>query len=668
MSHLSPIISTATVLAFIGWQGVAYAETQSEPEEVTALQVQAPTDPSPALPSNGEEAPSPAPPEMESPQQQMPEGDAADEPEVLVVEVDVEGVEGELEDIVFDATDIQPGRITTRSRLQEDVNAIFATGLFSNVRVVPEDTPLGVRVTFVVEPNPTLEEVQVNTLPADQEERVLPDEVVDEIFRDQYGELLNFQELQNNIEQLNQWYQENGYDLAQVVDSPEVSEDGVVTITVAEGVIEDIQVRLLDETGEEIDGRTRDFIITREVELSPGDVFRRQTARADLERVFGLGIFEDGNLSFEPGDDPSKVVLNFEMVEGDTGSIGAGAGVSSATGLFGTVSYQEQNLGGNNQNLSTELQVGGRTLLFNARFQDPWIAGDPYRTSYTADLFRRRSLSVIFDGGETNVTLPDGDTPRVIRTGGGVEFARPLAPDPFTRAEWNVSAGLNYQRVQIEDSDGQISPRDEDDNQLSFDESGRDDLVVLELGARRDLRDNPRQPTSGSVLRLGVDQSVPIGSGSIFFNRLEAGYSQFFPVDWTNFADGAETLAFNVQAGTVFGDLPPYEAFSLGGTNSVRGYQQGDVGAGRSFLQATAEYRFPVFDIIGGALFVDVGTDLGTGSNVPGQPAEVRDKPGSGFGYGLGVRVDSPLGPLRLDYGINDQGDNRIHFGIGERF
>ena len=600
---------------------------------------------------------------------QSPDTSPTEEPQVLIVEVDVEGVEGRLEDIVFEATAVQPGRLTTRSRLQEDVNAIFATGFFSNVRVVPEDTPLGVRVTFVVEPNPVLEEVQVTTVPEDAQTRVLPESVVDNIFSEQYGEILNLQELQTNIEELNQWYQENGYDLAQVVGSPEVSPDGVATLTVAEGVIEDIQVRIFDEEGEPIAGRTRDYIVTREVELEQGDVFRRDTARSDLERIFGLGIFEDASLSFTPGDDPRKVVLNFDVVEGNTGSIGAGAGVSSSSGVFGTVSYQERNLGGNNQNLSAEVQVGGRTLLFNTRFVDPWIAGDPNRTSYAVNLFRRRSISLIFDEGETDVDLPNGDDPRVVRTGGGVTFSRPLAPDPFTRASWTVSAGLGYERVQIEDDDGEISPFDEQGNPLAFDESGKDDLFVLELDAVRDRRNNPRQTTSGSVLRLGIDQSVPLGSGNILFNRVRGSYSYFIPVDFTSFSEeGGETLGFNIQAGTVLGDLPPYEAFSLGGSNSVRGYEQGGVGAGRSFLQATAEYRFPIFSIIGGALFVDVGTDLGTGDNVPGEPAEDRGKPGSGFGYGAGVRVQSPLGAIRVDFGVNDDGDSRIHFGIGERF
>lgn len=190
----------------------------------------------------------------------------------------------------------------------------------------------------------------------------------------------------------------------------------------------------------------------------------------------------------------------------------------------------------------------------------------------------------------------------------------------------------------------------------------------MQLGVVRDRRNDPSQPASGSLWRFGVEQSVPVGLGNIFLDRLRGSYSQYIPVDFTSFTKGAQILAFNLQVGTVLGDLPPYEAFSLGGSNSVRGYGEGDLGSGRSFVQASAEYRFPIFPILGGALFFDLGSDLGTGNSVFGDPAGVRGKPGSGIGYGLGVRVQSPLGPIRVDYGFNDQGDNRINFGIGERF
>ncbi|MFM7471458.1 MAG: BamA/TamA family outer membrane protein, partial [Nodosilinea sp.] len=140
------------------------------------------------------------------------------------------------------------------------------------------------------------------------------------------------------------------------------------------------------------------------------------------------------------------------------------------------------------------------------------------------------------------------------------------------------------------------------------------------------------------------------------------------PLDLIHLSDGPQALALNLQLGTIVGDVPPYDAFSLGGTNSIRGYDEGDVGTGRSYVQATAEYRFPVFSFLGMALFVDAGSDLGSGSAVPGAPGPSRGKPGGGFGYGAGVRVQTPLGPLRIDYGFNDQGQGRLHFGIGERF
>jgi outer membrane protein insertion porin family len=115
--------------------------------------------------------------------------------------------------------------------------------------------------------------------------------------------------------------------------------------------------------------------------------------------------------------------------------------------------------------------------------------------------------------------------------------------------------------------------------------------------------------------------------------------------------------------------MAPYEAFSLGGTDSVRGWSEGEVGTGRSFFQATAEYRFPIVSIVRGAVFVDYGTTLGSQGAVPGDPGGVRAKPGQGLGYGVGVRIVTPLlGNLRVDFGWNDIGGNQITFGVGERF
>ena len=595
------------------------------------------------------------------------------ESRVLVSEVEIVGVTDNLKEVVSNKIKTQPGKTITRAQLQQDINAIFATGFFANVRAVPEETTTGVQIKFVVEPNPVLRAVKI------QNNQALPQEVVNQSFNQQYGQILNLKQLQAGVQKLNKWYQDNGYVLAQVIDSPKINPDGSVTLQVAEGIIEDIQVQFVNPEGEQAKGKTQPYIITREMQLKPGEIFKRELAQKDLQRVFGLGIFQDINLKLNPAKDPRKVVLVVNVTEGRNFSVSPGGGYSSKSGLFAASSFNLRNLNGRNQSLGADIELSQRDLGFDINYTDPWIGGDPYRTSYNVNGFRKRTFSQIFDGGETEVELANGDRPRVFKTGGNISFRRNLSKKVFDKSEWVASAGLKYQRVEIRDSDGDINAKDALGNDLSFSGDGTDDLLTVPLRLVRDKRNNSLSPTKGSVLRLSTEQSIPIGDASILSNKLSGSYSFYLPTRLTKLTKGCrksdsksqqcpQAFAFNLQGGTVIGDLPPYEAFSLGGANSVRGFGEGELGTARSFLQASAEYRFPVFSLLSGALFFDAATDLGTADSVTGNPAGARNKPGNGFGYGLGVRVKSPLGPIRLDYGYNNDGESRVQFGIGERF
>lgn len=620
--------------------------------------------------SQPQASPSEAPEESvaPTPQPSAAPSEANEEPRVLVSEVRVAAPEGdlspELVNLIYGVIETRAGRTTTRTQLQQDINSIFATGFFADVDARPEDTNLGVRVTFLAQPNPVLTEVRVTG------NQVLPQTVVDDIFADQQGNIINLLDFQEGILELNQWYQDNGYVLAQVVAAPRVTESGVVTLEVAEGVVETIEVRFFNDQGESVDeegnplrGRTHPYIITREFQTQPGDVFNQAQIERDFQRVFGLQIFEDVRPGLEPGEeDPRQVKLIVNITERSTGSVAAGLGFNFTGDIFGTVSYRQDNFGGNNQKLTAEAQVSTRDLLFDVSFTDPWIAGDPYRTSYTATAFARRAINLNFDGGPTPIDLANGDRVRIRRLGSGITFSRPLDNG------WVVALGTIAQTVSSRDADGIINAVDAAGNPLTLSGTGTDLLWTFPISATLDRRNEPFNPTSGSILRLNAEQSVPIGQGSIFMNRLRGSYSHYIPVRWLNFNDGPQALAFNAQVGTILGDVPPYEAFSLGGTNSIRGYEEGDVGSGRSYAQFTAEYRFPLFSFLGGALFFDAGSDLGSGNAVPGAPGPSRGKPGSGFGFGLGARVQTPLGPLRIDYGFSDAGEGRLHFGIGERF
>ncbi|WP_414404525.1 BamA/TamA family outer membrane protein [Synechococcus sp. OH30] len=573
---------------------------------------------------------------------------AASEPEVLVAEVVVEGTDDpELIEQVYKVIRTRAGEVSTRSQLREDINAVFATGFFADVRAVPSDTPLGVRVTFEVKPNPILKAVRTEGA------KVLDPEVLQKAFADQEGRVLNFGKLQAAVAEIEQWYADKGYVLAKVTDVRS-SEDGTLTLEIAEGEIEDIRVQG--------NTKTRDFIITRELKTKPGDVFNRNQIQQDLQAVFNLNLFQDVNVGLNPGRDPNKVVVVVNVEERRTGTLSGTLGVSSATGVFAGLSVSEENLGGNNQKASFNVQVGTNETLFDLNFTDPRIATLEIPTSYSINISNQQSSSFVFNEG---LTLPNGDPVRINRLGGSVTFSRPIG------GNWRASLGTRIQFVEARNSNGEQERFDVLGNPITFSASGQDSYTTLRFGLIHDSRDNPNSPSQGSVFRLSTEQSVRLFANGLNANRLEASYSQFIPVKlFETRSERPQVLAFDVRAGTTLGDLAPYDAFPIGGGNSVRGFFEGGVGSGRSFATATAELRFPLFDPVGVVVFADYGTDLGSGAAVIGNPAAARNKPGSGLGLGAGIRIQSPLGPLRIDYAVGqgEAGRPQLHFGIGEKF
>ncbi|MEH2109849.1 outer membrane protein assembly factor [Nostoc sp.] len=573
---------------------------------------------------------------------------------VTATEVQVVGANQELQDIIRKVIKTQAGGETSQSQLQKDVAAILDTGLFSNVSVNSRSTPAGLNVVYQVQP------VIVRSLQLSGA-KVLTYQVAQQRLQSQIGTTISPAGLQQAVAEINKWYADNGYNLARVL-SIKPSSQGILTVNVAEGLVSDIKFRFVNDEGKTVDskgnpvgGRTKADFLQQQLKLKPGEIFQENVVKQDIQQLYRTGLFETVNVALE--GDATKLDLVYQLKETGARGVNLGGSYNADQGLVGTISYQDQNVGGINDTLGLNVGVSSRDLQFNSKFTSPYRTTNPDRLGYTVNGFRSRELSETFDD---KITLANGDKVREGQIGGGVSLQRPID-------DWSTSLGLNYTRTSIRDRQGNITPTDAQGNPLSVSGTGVDDLTTVSFTATKDQRDNPLNPTQGSVLSLSTEQSVPIGEGNISLNRLKANYSQYLPVQLFN-SKQPQVFAVNVQAGTVIGNLPPYESFNLGGSNSVRGYDSGEVGSGRSYVLASAEYRFPVLPIVGGVLFADFASDLGSGDTVLGDPAGVRDKPGYGFGYGAGVRLNSPLGLIRADYGINDQGESKVHLGIGQRF
>ena len=678
------------------------------------------------------------------------------EPKVLISEVVVKGIEGHpererLEIAVYDAMATRPGTRVTRSELQNDLSAIYATGWFSDVRIQPVDGPLGVQLVVTVAPNPVLTKVELDGVGAKTK---IPATLIPDTFAADYGKTLNLNSLQARIGSLQKWYADQGYSLARVSGPTRVSPEGVVQLLVREGTVAGVEVQFLNKEGENtndkgqpIRGKTKPWVVTREVSIKSGDTFNRRRLEDDIKRLYATGLFGDVKVTLRPvAGNPGEVTIVLGVIEQSTGSLSGGLGYSQSQGVFGQIQIQDSNLMGRAWDLALNLTYGQYGGLGDLSFTDPWIKGDKFRTAFRARVFFSREVPQIFQSQNngtintvsdvssgffqapanavaynSNVTTSaggpypspaaakaqntalgvnnnwfalDGNSIALQRIGANVQFVRPLnGGDPFKRAPWSVVVGLSAQEVTPMNFAGDTMPYGMSSNNyingqtqvqdvicIAYNCATRNQLVGLRVAATMNNLNDPRNPTSGNFLSLGTEQFVSVGVDSPTFNRLRASYTHYIPVNWLKLfkgcrpkpgqaADCKQALAFQVSAGANVGNLPTYEAFCLGGSNSVRGYYDCDLGVGKNFGEATIEYRFPIFSIISGELFVDGGTSFGSQANVSGNPGGLLLKPGQGFSVGTGLIVTTPVGPLRLEVASQDfTGEWRFNLGVGWKF
>ncbi|KGF93189.1 MULTISPECIES: BamA/TamA family outer membrane protein [Prochlorococcus] len=634
---------------------------------------------------------------------------------VLISEIIIEGWENhpegrKLELAAYDSMSIKPGSIVDNKILSQDLNSIYASGWFSGVKIKSQEGPLGVRLIVNVVPNPILKKVELKPINS-----VITNEYLDNIFNNFYGTTLNLKELQNKIEIIKKRYESEGYSLARISGPERISENGIVILKISEGIISDIKLRFPGADGESIidgkprKGKTKEWVIKRELKTQPGTIFNRKILEADIKRLYATSLFDDVKVSLGPDNsNPGQVIIFLDLSEQRTGSLTGGLGYSNSSGVFASIGLQETNAFGRAWSTKVNLNFGEYSTTYNFSLSDPWIKGDKYKTSFRTNIFLSRDYPQEFKSEKSGkLYAVDDKTPSstdtfssivLQKTGGGFSFSRPLnGGDPFKVSKWRVLAGMNFKKVEMIDGSGNKKPY-ADKTPTTTRENLTDIICIgftpnegscpaentllsfIATTSRNNLN-NSVNPTSGNKLSLGTEQFVSIGENSPTFNRLRASYSYFIPTKLINLTKGCrsssdasnedclQALGFQLKTGTIIGELPPYEAYCMGGTSSVRGWGSCELAVSKSFVEGTAEYRVPIWRMISGALFVDAGSDLGSQKDVPGKPGKLLRKSGSGFSLGGGVGVKTPIGPLRLDVASKDlSGDWRYTLGVGWKF
>ncbi len=631
---------------------------------------------------------------------------------VLISEIIIVGWENhpegrKLELAAYDSMSIKPGSTVNNKILNQDLNSIYSSGWFSGVKINSQDGPLGVRLIVKVVPNPILRKVELNTTSS-----VISNKYIDDIFSNIYGTTLNLRGFQDKVEIIKKRYENEGYSLIRISGPDRITADGIVTLNVAEGVISDVEYLFPGSDGESfIDGKprkgkTKNWVIKRQLKTQPGSIFNRKILEADIKRLYGTSLFDDIKVSLKPdSSNPGQVIIVLELSEQRTGSLTGGLGYSNSSGIFATIGLQESNTLGRAWTTNLNLNFGEYSTTYNFSLSDPWIKGDKYKTSFSTNIFlsrdypqefRSENNGRIYAVTDATTTGTESFSSVVLeKTGGGFAFSRPLnGGDPFNEAKWRVTGGMNLKRVKMLDGSGIKKPYGDKTpttgnaseiiclGYTATDGSCPDEntLVSFIASTSRNNLNNSFNPTSGNKLSIGTEQFVSVGNNSPTFNRMRASYSFFIPTKLINLTkeckssnasneDCPQAIGVQFKAGTILGETPPYEAFCMGGSSSVRGWGSCDLAVSKSFVEGTVEYRFPVWRMISGALFVDAGSDLGSQKQVPGKPGKLLEKSGSGFSVGAGVGVKTPIGPLRLDAASKDfSGDWRYTLGVGWKF
>lgn len=468
--------------------------------------------------------------------------------------------------------------------------------------------------------------------------------------------------LTKDLEALRDKYGTNGYiDAIVIPDKKANIEKGTMDLIyqVEEG--QQVYIEKIEIKG---NTKTKDKVIRRELAVAPGEVFDMVRVKVSQKRLEGLNYFEKVDARADRLDEremPNRRNLVISVEEKQTGNFTVGAGFSSLDSLLGYVEVRQGNFDlfnppkfqGAGQKMRVRATVGNLRQDYIISFVEPWF------------LERKLALGVdLYHRALNYVSVNDLYDER--RTGARLSLTRALGSDLLIG-----SVAYTIERVGVVN----VSPNA---SQVIRDEAGY--RMVSKVGASiaYDTRDNALMPTNGHRIELFTELAGGPFMGDTDYYKIELRGVKYFRGIWEG-----HLIELSARAGSMapYGDssrVPLFDRFFLGGLYSLRGFDFRDVGpkdefgeplGGNTYWFGSAEYTIPIIQQLRFALFYDIGNVYASSWSF--NPNDSRGEKFYNDNWGVGLRLNLPIGPMRFDFGVpittdrwNDS-SGKFQFGVG---
>ena len=481
-------------------------------------------------------------------------------------------------------------------------------------------------------------------------EKVAKEQAIRALLKMKEGSVYSPKQLHDDAKAVADAYGSGGY--VDLVVTPESSPAGPALVDVHYN-IEEGERSYVNRVDIEGNTRTKDKVIRREVLVAPGDVFNTVRVDTTKKRLENLGYFSKVETYPEDTDVPGRKDLTILVQEKRTGSLSFGAGFSTVDQLVGFVELTQGNFDlfnwptftGGGQKFRVRLQYGTERKDFLLSLTEPYFLDR--RVSLGGQLFYSEADYLSVEYSQRNY-------------GFTIEARKPITSSMY------ASLAYQLQEVDIFNVSSTASAFI-DSQEGSFTESKILSSVVF------DRRDNPLLTRTGQRVTFSPYIAGGFLGGDIQIYGWDLEGAQYFRLKWDT------VLLLNAEVATVdtWGngtEVPIFERLYLGGANNLRGFPYREVGpqdatgepiGGQSMARATIEWTFPIIEKARGAVFYDTGF--------------VNADPWS-FDFkhivsdiGVGIRLNLPIGPMRLDYGYPLQrdgyhGGGHFNFSVGYQF